>query len=172
LAIDYTPTLVELYMIKARIYKHAGNLYQAVQWLDEAQSLDTADRYINYKCSKYMLRADLIKESQDIAAKFTREGVAPFEYLKEMQCMWFENECANAYKRLGKYGEALKKCHQVERHFQEIIEDQFDFHSYCMRKMTLRSYVEMLRLEDCIKSHPFFFKAAKTAIDVNIFDVY
>jgi N-alpha-acetyltransferase 15/16, NatA auxiliary subunit len=155
-------------MIKAKIYKHAGNLYQAVRWLDEAQSLDTADRYINYKCSKYMLRADLIKESQDIASKFTREGVAPFDYLKEMQCMWFENECANAYKRLGKYGEALKKCHQVERHFQEIIEDQFDFHSYCMRKMTLRSYVDMLRLEDCIKSHPFFFKSAKIAISVNI----
>jgi len=39
----------------------------------------------------------------------------PFEYLKEMQCMWFETECANAYKRLGKFGESLKKCHQVER---------------------------------------------------------
>ena len=32
--------------------------------------------------------------------------------------------------------------------------------------MTLRSYVDMLRLEDRIKSHPFFFKAAKTAIEV------
>lgn len=72
LAIEYTPTLVELYMVKAKIYKHAGNLYLAVKWLDEAQSLDTADRYINYKCSKYMLRADLVKESQDIASKFTR----------------------------------------------------------------------------------------------------
>jgi len=29
--------------------------------------------------------------------------------------MWFETECANSYKRLGKYGESLKKCHQVER---------------------------------------------------------
>jgi tetratricopeptide (TPR) repeat protein len=71
-AIDYAPTLVELYMIKGKIYKHAGNLYEAVKWLDEAQSLDTADRFINYKCSKYMLRADLIKESQEIAGKFTR----------------------------------------------------------------------------------------------------
>jgi hypothetical protein len=35
-----------------------------------------------------------------------------------------------------------------------------------MRKMTLMSYVEMLRLEDKIRSHPFFFKAAKTAIEV------
>lgn len=35
-----------------------------------------------------------------------------------------------------------------------------------MRKMTLCSYVEMLRLEDRIKSHGFFFKAALTAIEV------
>ena len=32
--------------------------------------------------------------------------------------------------------------------------------------MTLGSYVEMLRLEDQIKSHEFFFKAAVTAIEV------
>jgi len=167
-AIQHTPTLVELYIVKGKIYKHAGNFYSAVKWLDEAQSLDTADRFINYKCSKYMLRADMIKEAQEIAAKFTREGVSAFDYLKEMQCMWFETECANAYHRLGNYGEALKKCHQVERHFQEIIEDQFDFHSYCMRKMTLRSYVEMLRLEDHIRSQPFFFAAAQTAIEIYI----
>jgi tetratricopeptide (TPR) repeat protein len=71
-AIQHTPTLVELYMVKGRIYKHCGDFYEAVKWLDEAQSLDTADRYINYKCSKYMLRANMIKEAQDIAAKFTR----------------------------------------------------------------------------------------------------
>lgn len=114
-AIDYTPTLVELYMIKGKIYKHAGNMYEAVKWLDEAQSLDTADRFVNYKCSKYMLRGNMIKEAEEIAGKFTRESTSPFEYLKEMQCMWFETECANSYYRLGQYGEALKKCHQVER---------------------------------------------------------
>ena len=114
-AIDYTPTLVELYMIKGKIYKHAGNYYEAVRWLDEAQSLDTADRFVNYKCCKYMLRADMVKEAQEIAAKFTRENTPAFDYLREMQCMWFENECANAYRRLGKCGESLKKCHQVER---------------------------------------------------------
>jgi len=71
-AIDYTPTLVELYMIKGKIYKHAGNIYEAVRWMDEAQSLDTADRFVNYKCSKYMLRANMIKEAEEIAGKFTR----------------------------------------------------------------------------------------------------
>jgi N-alpha-acetyltransferase 15/16, NatA auxiliary subunit len=171
-AIDYTPTLVELYMIKAKIYKHGGNIVEAVKWLDEAQSLDTADRFVNYKCTKYMLRANMIKEAQEMAGKFTREGTQPFDYLKEMQCMWFETECANSYRRLGQLGESLKKAHQVERHFQEIIEDQFDFHSYCMRKMTLDSYVDMLHMEDQVKSHEFFFKAAKTAVDVylNLYD--
>lgn len=35
-----------------------------------------------------------------------------------------------------------------------------------MRKMTLRSYVGLLRLEDILRSHPFYFKAAKCAMDV------
>jgi hypothetical protein len=59
-------------MVKAKICKHAGNLLEAVKWIDEAQSLDTADRFINYKCSKYMLRANMIKEAEEIAGKFTR----------------------------------------------------------------------------------------------------
>merc|ERR1712071_283832 len=61
---------------------------------------------------------------------------------------------------------ALKKCHEVERHFVEIIEDQFDFHTYCMRKMTLKSYVGLLRLEDVLRSHPFYFGAARCAVQV------
>ncbi|XP_011499374.1 PREDICTED: N-alpha-acetyltransferase 15, NatA auxiliary subunit [Ceratosolen solmsi marchali] len=165
-AIYHTPTLIELFVTKGRIYKHAGDVQEAYKWLDEAQGLDTADRYINSKCAKYMLRANLVKEAEETCGKFTREGVLAMENLNEMQCMWIQTEAANAYKRLGKYGESLKKCHEVDRHFSEIIEDQFDFHTYCMRKMTLRSYVGLLRLEDVLRSHPFYFKAAKCAIEV------
>ena len=49
-------------------------VFQAVNCLDEAQSLDTADRYINCKCAKYMLRANKIRDAEDMCAKFTREG--------------------------------------------------------------------------------------------------
>ncbi|XP_049765257.1 N-alpha-acetyltransferase 15, NatA auxiliary subunit [Schistocerca serialis cubense] len=165
-AIDHTPTLIELFVTKGRIYKHGGDVIEAYKWLDEAQGLDTADRYINSKCAKYMLRANLIKEAEETCSKFTREGVSAMENLNEMQCMWFQTECAMAYQRLEKWGESLKKCHEVDRHFSEIIEDQFDFHTYCMRKMTLRSYVGLLRLEDVLRSHPFYFKAARCAIEV------
>lgn len=167
-AIEHTPTLIELFVTKGRVYKHAGDPIEAFKCLDEAQSLDTADRYINSKCAKYMLRANLIKDAEDICAKFTREGVSSMENLNEMQCMWFQTECALAYQRLEKWGDALKKCHEIDRHFSEIIEDQFDFHTYCMRKMTLRAYVGLLRLEDVLRRHPFYFKAAKCAIEVYI----
>ncbi|KAH0500867.1 N-alpha-acetyltransferase 16, NatA auxiliary subunit [Microtus ochrogaster] len=110
-----TPTLIELFYIKAKIYKHIGNLKEAAKWMDEAQSLDTADRFINSKCAKYMLRANMIKEAEEMCSKFTREGTSAMESLNEMQCMWFETECISAYQRLGRYGDALKKCHEVER---------------------------------------------------------
>ncbi|XP_066286330.1 N-alpha-acetyltransferase 15, NatA auxiliary subunit-like isoform X1 [Branchiostoma lanceolatum] len=210
-AIEHTPTLIELFVAKARIYKHAGDIEEAARWMDEAQSRDTADRYINSKCGKYMLRAGKVKEAEEMCSKFTREdgevlevlnemqafwflqesasafhnmgkygealrechkinreGVSAMENLNEMQCMWFQSECAGAYRQLTQYGEALKKCHEVERHFQEIVEDQFDFHTYCMRKMTLRAYISLLRLEDIIRKHPFYFKAAKLALETYI----
>ena len=44
-----------------------------------------------------------------------QEGVSAMENLNEMQCMWFQTECAAAYMRLNKFGEALKKCHEIDR---------------------------------------------------------
>uniref|UniRef100_A0A2A4IU32 Uncharacterized protein n=1 Tax=Heliothis virescens TaxID=7102 RepID=A0A2A4IU32_HELVI len=146
--------------------QHAGDPVSAYQWLEEAQAMDTADRYVNSKCARYMLRAGHVKRAEEMCAKFTREGVPATENLNEMQCMWFQTEAAAAYKRLHQWGEALKKAHEVDRHFSEIMEDQFDFHSYCMRKMTLRSYVGLLRLEDVLRAHPFYFRCARVAIAV------
>jgi hypothetical protein len=42
---------------------------------------------------------------------------------------------AHTHMQMGK---ALKKYMAVDKHFTDIVEDQFDFHNYCIRKMTLR----------------------------------
>lgn len=55
--------------------------------------------------------------------------------------------------------------HYTFKHFEDMSEDQFDFHSYCLRKMTLRSYVEMLRMEDHLLHHMQFSRAAWGAIE-------
>ena len=115
-----------------------------------------------------MLRANKVAEAEAMCGKFTREGVPAMDNLNEMQCMWFQSECALAFQRLGMYGESLKKCSEIDRHFTEIIEDQFDFHTYCMRKMTLKAYVDLLRLENQLRSHKFYEKTATVAIKTYI----
>src|SRR5690606_15547617 len=63
-AIEHTPTLVELYMTKGRILKHAGDLTGAMEAMNEARELDLQDRFINSKCVKYMLRANKMEEAE------------------------------------------------------------------------------------------------------------
>lgn len=92
-AIDHTPTVLELYMAKAKVLKHVGDLAEAAKVLDYARSLDTADRYINSKAVKYMLRAGEVDRAEELAGLFTREaGQSPMEQLTDMQCLWFMTE--------------------------------------------------------------------------------
>lgn len=166
IAIEHTPTLIELLTLKGKIYKHMDEFDKAVEQVNEAQRLDTADRYLNSKCAKYLLRANKVTQAEEMCSKFTRAGVSVTENLNEMQCMWFQIESAQAHYRMQDYGMALKKCYEIDGFFSEVTEDQFDFHTYCMRKMTLRSYIRLLRMEDVLRSHKFYFKAAELAITI------
>ncbi|KAJ7396793.1 N-alpha-acetyltransferase 16, NatA auxiliary subunit [Pitangus sulphuratus] len=136
--------------------------YFLAQHFDKLGQCSLALDYINAAIASTPTLIELFY----LKAKIYKEGTSAMENLNEMQCMWFQTECAAAYQRLGKYGDALKKCHEVERHFFEITDDQFDFHTYCMRKMTLRAYVDLLRLEDVLRKHAFYFKAARSAIEI------
>ena len=53
----------------------------------------------------------------------------------------------------------------VFKHFEDFREDEFDFHSYCLRKQTLRAYVKMLRMEVQLYHHIYYSKAAWGAIE-------
>lgn len=166
LAICHTPTLPDLYMTKGKIYKKAGNHELASDWLMEARILDSSDRFINSKCAYYHFKANRIKIAEEVTSFFTVDSVNVTESLSEMQCIWYLLECALAYERLGMYGEALKKCHEIDRHFVQFYQDQFDFHSYCLRGMTLRPYIYLLRFEEEVKDHDFYKKTAQCAIRI------
>ncbi|KAF8926049.1 NMDA receptor-regulated protein 1-domain-containing protein [Dissophora ornata] len=164
-AIEHTPTLVELYMTKGRILKHAGDFVGAMNAVNEARELDLQDRFINSKCTKYMLRADNMAEAEKTVVMFARADLAdPLNDLVEMQGTWFSLECGESHERQNQLGRALKRFHQVEKHFNDFTEDQFDFHMYCLRKMTLRAYISLLKLEDQLRSHPYYVRAAQNAV--------
>lgn len=158
--IQHSPTLLDSYVLKARILKHGGDVQLAWLWMDQARRMDTADRYLNTKCTRYALRAGDFAQAEETVALFLREGDS-LSSLFDMQCAWYENTCGDAHVEQKSFGKALKQYVNVTKHFHDMEEDQFDFHSYCLRKMTLRSYVKMMRMEDSLKSHRFFVRAAR-----------
>ncbi|KAL6614916.1 hypothetical protein ACP70R_037186 [Stipagrostis hirtigluma subsp. patula] len=162
-AISHTPTVIDLYSVKGKILQHAGNFAAAAALADEARSMDLADRYLNSECVMQMLQADQVGLAEKTAVLFTKDG-DQHNNLHDMQCMWYELASGESYYRQGDLGRALKNFLAVEKHYADMTEDQFDFHSYCLRKMTLRAYVSMLKFQDRLHAHEYFHKAAAGAI--------
>ena len=151
--------------MKARIFKHAGDPITAYGYLDTARRMDTQDRNLNVKCVRYAFRADQQKAAEDTVQLFLREGEG-LKALEELQVCWYENNAAEMHIRAKQYGRALKQLTAIDRHFTDIYEDQFDFHSYCLRKTTLRAYLDMIRWAEQIRGHRFHVRAALNIVKV------
>lgn len=54
-AIEHSPTVIELYTMKAKLFKHAGNKEKAFHFYNEARKLDTADRFLNARTARYQI---------------------------------------------------------------------------------------------------------------------
>ena len=158
-ALAHTPTTVDAYMLQARILKHAGDAEGAYAAMDACRSLDTADRYLNTKCVRYALRAGKEKEAEELVGLFLRDDADGLRALNELQVMWWEFHLGLMCERRGDIARALKSFHFTHKHFTDIYEDQFDFHTYSVRKGVLRAYIDMLRWEDTLRGHKFFVRA-------------
>ncbi|KAG7661509.1 uncharacterized protein J8A68_004968 [[Candida] subhashii] len=199
-ALNHSPTLVELYIIKARIAKHRGELVQASEIMNEGRELDLQDRFINSKCTKYYLRANRVDEAIDCISLFTKfdEGaVNGCKDLHTMQVSWVLIESAEAYARLyHEYQEkeksagnlndegaeelqesvlykglALKRYMSIIKLYKIFYNDQFDFHSYCLRRGTPRDYIDTIRWEDQIHATPIYTRALKGLSEI-YFEAY
>ncbi|KAI9792611.1 MAG: hypothetical protein M1833_001064 [Piccolia ochrophora] len=166
-AIELSPDSVDYHMTKARIWKHSGNLQKASETMEHARTLDERDRYINSKAAKYQLRNHENEKAIQTMSKFTRnEGSngGPLGDLHDMQCVWYITEDGESYLRQGNFGLALKRFNSIYDVFEVWQEDQFDFHSFSLRKGQIRAYIDMVRWEDRLREHPFFSRAAIAAI--------
>ncbi|KAK2681404.1 hypothetical protein RAB80_003197 [Fusarium oxysporum f. sp. vasinfectum] len=167
-AIEKDPKSVDFAMTKARIIKHGGNIQEASKAMDRARKLDLKDRYINTKAAKYQLRNNENDKALKTVGLFTRAETVggPLADLLDMQSVWFLTEDGEAYARQGNVALALKRFQQIFNIFEVWQEDQFDFHSFSLRKGQIRAYIDMMRWEDHVRDHPFFSRAALDAIEV------
>lgn len=167
-AIKLDSNSVDFHMTKARILKHHGDTEEAANIMEHARTLDERDRYINTKAAKYRLRNNDNEGAIEDMSKFTRNEVigGPLGDLHDMQCQWFIYEDGCAYLRKGDFGLALKRFITIFNIFEIWQEDQFDFHSFSLRKGQIRAYVDMIRWQDRLREHPFFTRAAIKAASI------
>jgi N-alpha-acetyltransferase 15/16, NatA auxiliary subunit len=165
-AIEIAPNSVEYHMTKARIWKHLGNPQKAAGVMEHARCLDDKDRYINSKAAKYRLRNHENEKALSNMSKFTRNETVggALGDLHEMQCVWYLTEDGESYLRQRRLGLALKRFHAVHGIFDIWQEDQFDFHSFSVRKGMIRAYVDMVRWEDHLRDHPFYTRMVLSAV--------
>jgi tetratricopeptide (TPR) repeat protein len=167
-ALELEPKSVDFHMTKARIWKHQGNTQKASEVMNQARALDERDRHINTKAAKYQLRNDESEAALKTVGLFTRPETVggPLADLHDMQCMWFLTEDGESYARQGNVGLALKRFTTIHNIFDVWQEDQFDFHSFSLRKGQIRAYIDMIRWEDHLRDHPMYSRVALAAIKV------
>ncbi|CUS21632.1 LAQU0S03e07052g1_1 [Lachancea quebecensis] len=136
LALAHTPTLVELYILKARVLKHTGLLAEAAETINEGRKLDLQDRFINTKTVKYYLRANMVEKAVEVVSIFTKnEGAANGVMdLHLMEASWFITEQAEAYFRL--YIENKRLLHDEKSAEVPEDEDSQETHARRIRDLT------------------------------------
>jgi peptide alpha-N-acetyltransferase len=152
-------------MLKARIFKHAGDPVTAYGFMDSARRLDTQDRYLNTKCVRYALRADELRKAEETVCLFLRDGEG-IKALADLQASWYENAAAELHMRSKQYGRALKLLLSMDKHCVDMLEDQFDFHQYVLRKTTLRAYVDSIRWGNTLRGQRYHVRAALNIVRV------
>lgn len=163
-ALSHTPTLPELHLCKARVLKRAGDYYGAARCVNDARLLDGQDRFLNTKCGKYLLRAGMPEEASTVLGLFTKKDApSPGADLEDMQSLLYLLEEANSHRQYGKPNLALKKYMAIKKVFDEIDDDQYDFHGYNLRKFTINIYMRLLKWENTLRSHPAYVTAAVEA---------
>lgn len=157
-AVEHTPTVVELYMFKARVLKHLCRLSDAAACMNTARTMDLADRYINTKTVKYKLRDGHIEDGLATYLLFAKASDLP-----DRQCVWFEVELGEAYLRQGALGKALKHFTMAESFYSAYREDMYDFYGYSLRNTTFSAYLEFDSLYYSMLKHRNSLRALRGA---------
>jgi hypothetical protein len=83
-----------------------------------------------------------------------------------MQCTWFLQEEGDAALRAGRLPLAVKRYERIISIFKDEDDDQYDFHTYALRKMNLNAYFNMVEFGKQLRHHPRYIQAASQAADI------
>ena len=147
LALDLTPSVVEFYMVAAKIFKHSYMMDKCILAFDKARLLDLGDRYLNAKMAKIFIREGQIKNNDEVMKLFVPQPLTE-ENIKFSETLWYLYECGCSYlikKNIIRSHYCLQNVINV---FLNIIKDQVDFYNYCFRRYMLKDLYHTINYLD------------------------
>ena len=142
-AIKLTPSVVEFFMVKARILKHNLLFEESSIAMGKAKDLDLSDRYINAKHAKSVVRNNDVDEGSKIMMEFVKNPLVE-ENMLRYQCLWFKIETGIAYLKSGKLLLSHRMFKGILDNFKEMYEDQSDFYNYSLRRYMLCDFYSLI----------------------------
>ena len=79
--------------------------------------------------------------------------------------MWYETECGFNYLQNGSLLKAHRLFKMIFNHFNTLIEDQFDFYNYCLRRFMVNDFANTIEYMDRILDNKYVYIALE-AIEV------
>ena len=94
-----------------------------------------------------MTKVDMLDEAHATMDMFF--GACGYETgAHEVQTMWFEVHFGKSNMRQANYRKALKDFNHVDRHLEAMVNGQYDYYLYSIRKYSLQGFEEMVELTD------------------------
>jgi tetratricopeptide (TPR) repeat protein len=151
-------------LVRAKVLRKLGRFSDAVVAAEAARQLDLNDRYLCSKAVKAMLVANDVSAAEKTMQIFATKEAGPID----MQTIWYELLMTDAHVRLGALDKAYDMARTTVKHVDDFREDEYDFHTYSLRKATLSAYIDLLRTSDRWFAHPAFRRAATSMIDISL----
>ncbi|MES1910520.1 MAG: hypothetical protein MHM6MM_003101, partial [Cercozoa sp. M6MM] len=144
-ALEALPTCIELRMHKSRIFKKQGQFVEAYEAMEQARQMDEQDRYVNTKCVRAALRANMPERALELRQGHTRLAPA-------------RNETT------GAEAAAALRCVRISLAcFHRFWENQLTLYGYGARMHTVSSWLSVMTAGDRLRQHRFFLRGAAVA---------
>jgi hypothetical protein len=157
-AIDITPSVIEFYMVAAKIFKHSYMIDNYILAYDKARMLDVGDRYLNAKTAKIYLRSGDIEKNSELMKEFVSDPLTE-ENIKFTETLWYLNECGGAFLIKKNIIRSHYCFRNVINVFLAIIKDQVDFYNFCLRRNMLKDLYHTIVFLNGIAKNKYVIQA-------------
>ena len=158
LALDITPTVVEFYMVAAKIFKHSFMRNHWIDAFDKGRKLEEQDKYLLTKMLKIYLRTGNIDKHTELISKQLSHPLIE-ENIKYSEPLWYLNECGCAYLN----NKNIILSHYCFKNIIKclfcIIKDQVDLYNFSLRRYMLKDLYHTIAFLDDIAKNKYLINA-------------